>query len=53
LKAQKESTWLYKNKSKNILRQDVNDEEILERKNTVGIKMPEQLSPMKYKAWMA
>lgn len=47
------SSQLYSDVSKKILRQDREDEEIIEGKNTVGIKMPEEITPMKYKAWMA
>jgi len=53
LRKKKNRTLMYEDKEKGILRQDFKDEEVVERPNTVGIKMPEELTPMKYKAWMA
>ena len=49
----KTSNQLYSDVNLKILRQNQQDEEVLERKNTVGIKAPEEVTPMKYKAWMA
>lgn len=44
---------LYSNEAKRVLKNDFDDEEVIENKNTVGTKMPEEITPMKYKAWMA
>lgn len=47
------SNQLYSDTNLKILNQDQQNEEVVERKNTVGIKAPEEITPMKYKAWMA
>ena len=49
----KMSNSLYSNTESKILRQDHGNEEIFERKNTVGIYPPQEITPIKYKAWMA
>ena len=44
---------VYADVEKGILKQQYGEEEILENKNTVGVKMPEKFAGLKYRAWMA
>jgi hypothetical protein len=53
LMKQSSASLLYSDVQNKILHQTAEDEEVLERKNTVGTQMPQEISPMKYKAWMA
>ena len=52
LNAKRDNDGLFANAESGSLNLN-NNEEILERKNTVGINMPKEIAGQKYKAWMA